>query len=62
MAQLLGLSDAESGVNITKIEHTHRISLAVILAVRVLTTILLIDIVVIVWYNFMLLLTHCELR
>jgi hypothetical protein len=48
MAQLLGVSDAESCANVTKIEHTRRISLAVVLGVRVLTVILLIDIIVVI--------------
>jgi hypothetical protein len=57
MAQLPAVSDAESCANVTKIEQTRRISLAVVLAARVLTAILLIEVVVVVWHNFLLFLT-----
>jgi hypothetical protein len=58
MAQLLGVSDAESCANVTKIEHTRCISLAVVLAARVLTAILLIEVVLVVRHNLLLFLTH----
>jgi hypothetical protein len=58
MVQLLGVSDAESCANVTMIEHTRRIALAVVFAARVLTAILLIVVVLVLWHNFLLFLTH----
>jgi hypothetical protein len=58
MVQLPAGSDAESWANVTKIEHTRHILLAVVLAARVLTVVLLIDIILVVWPNFLLFVTH----
>jgi hypothetical protein len=58
MAQLPGVSEAESCADVTKIELTPRSLLALVLAVRVLTAIFLVEVVLIVWHNFLLFLTY----
>jgi hypothetical protein len=63
VAQLLCVSDAESCANVTKMEHTRRITLAVVLAIRVtLIAIFVLDVLLVVWHNFPLFLTALGLR